>query len=52
MTNPLTLHLQFLTQKIPFCIPSFGCIFKLETDYPPETGYPVESSRQPDNRLI
>ena len=52
MTNPLTLHLQFLTQKIPFCIPSIGRIFKLETDYPPRTGYPVESSRQADIRLI
>ena len=27
-------------------------VFKLEKDYSPETGYPVESSRQADNRFI
>ena len=27
-------------------------LFTIETDYPPETGYSVESSRQADNRLI
>ena len=52
-TNPLTLHLPFLTEKISFCIPSILlAVFKLETDYPPDTGYPVESSRQADNRFI